>query len=388
MTASVPAGMSRGRHEAHELRDSGSRLGGRGVLQAVDHINTKIQPLFIGREPNLILSDAQLLQLDGTQDKSALGANTLLAVSMAMLKAQAQVDEIEPYELIAYLLGLNTVALPCPMLNIINGGAHAHNNLRIQEFMVVPVGMSTFRTAFEASVTVFHCLQKKLQEMGRFTGIGDEGGISAQFKDDYEALDLLSEVVAAVEDQYQGNIVLALDVAATQFYQPEKQVYRWHDTLLTSDDLITTYAEMAERYPLYALEDGLAQDDWGGWQQLAKELSNKVQLIGDDIFVTNPQRIWRGIEAHLNSAVIIKPNQIGTMTEALQAVRLCQEHDQRYVVSHRSGETNDSLIADLGVGTSAALIKAGGCCRGERLAKYNRLMSIEDDLLLSDNGVR
>lgn len=383
LRASVPTGVSCGEGEAVELRDGGLRLMGKGVRKAVQIIETTISPLLIGREPSIITIDALLRELDGTDNKSKLGANTMLAVSTAVCKAEAAVEHMELYELIAYLCGYELAALPYPMFNMINGGAHASNNLRIQEFMIMPVGVPTFQEAMEVAVTFYHALKNVLAQSGRTTAVGDEGGFAPDLSHDMQAIDLLMEVIEYVQHQCDASIMIVLDVAASQFYDKRTREYLWHGKLMTSDDLISWYSNLVEKYPIYGIEDGLSEHDWDGWERLTQVLGSKIQIIGDDIFVTNLERIRDGIERNVANTVLIKPNQVGTITETLQAIKLSKEYDKNIVVSHRSGETNDSFIADLAVGTSAGQIKAGGPSRGERLAKYNRLLQIEDTLLQS-----
>lgn len=379
--ASVPSGASRGEKEAVELRDGGFRLMGAGVLKSIQTIEQVIAPMLIGREPNLIRMDEEMNAADGTENKSKFGANTILAVSMAIAKAQAVVEEVELYELLAHLCEYDLVALPYPMFNVINGGAHAHNNLQIQEFMIMPVGVPTFRAAMEAAVTLSHILKKILQQNGLSTGVGDEGGFAPDFNSETQALDLLMEAIEYAQQDFEGSIMIALDCAASQFYNPQTQLYSWHGKNLSSQEMIAWYSRMIEKYPIYAIEDGLSEHDWQGWKEMTALLGSKIQIVGDDIFCTNAELIWEGIDHKVANTVVIKPNQVGTVTQALQAIKLCKEYDRNIVISHRSGETNDSFIADLAVGTSAGQIKAGGLTRGERMAKYNRLLKIEDVLL-------
>ena len=378
--SSVPAGASRGLHEMVELRDGGERLMGLGVQKAIDHIHNSIAPELEGNEPNLVVMDALLLDLDGTDNKSRLGANAILAVSIAVCKAQALINELELYEFIAHLCGFESIALPCPMFNVINGGIHADNKLQVQEIMIIPIGEPSFRFAMETGVELFHGLKNVLKKNGKSTNVGDEGGFAPDVEDENEALDLLMEAI----EQYASkkNIMIALDVAASQFYNPEKRTYSWYKKEVSADELLAWYEKLINQYPIYSIEDGLSETDWDNWERMTEELGNNVKIIGDDIFVTNPQRIWDGIERNIANATVIKPNQIGTITETLQAIKLCDEYNWDTVVSHRSGETNDFFIADLAVGVSAAQIKAGGCSRGERMAKYNRLLKIEDGLLM------
>ncbi len=381
--ASVPAGISTSAYEAVELRDGGSRLYGQGVRKAVENIEHIIAPILIGHEPNGIEMDLKIIELDGTPDKSKLGANALLAVSMAVYKAEALVENMELYELVAVLMDADTVSIPYPLLNVINGGIHGNNTLRIQEFLVVPVGAPNFRAAFEAGVMVYHELKSILKQNGKSVAVGDEGGFASAFENDYEALDYLLEAINRAGEHNTLSCVIALDVAASQFYESESGLYVWHGKHLTSDEMIELYADLIERYPIYSIEDGLSQDDWQGWSKMTQQLGSKAQIVGDDLFATNLYRIAVGLQEQAATSVVIKPNQIGTITESLQAVHFCKSQGLNTIVSHRSGETDENFIADLAVGASVGQIKAGSCARGERLAKYNRLLAIEDSLTLS-----
>lgn len=381
VTASVPTGVSCGEGEAVELRDGGSRLEGKGVLKAVEIIQTVIAPLLIGRAPHVITMDELIRELDGTENKSKLGANTLLAVSVAVCKAQAMADDVELYELIAYLCGYELVGIPYPMFNVINGGAHASNNLQIQEFMIMPVGIPTFHAAMDVAATFYQTLKEILLQEGKDVAVGDEGGFAPDFKNDIQALDYLMEARELVQVDNGGSIMIALDVAASQFYNKRTREYSWQGKSCSASEMIEWYKNIVSEYPIYALEDGLSEHDWEGWEELTLELGSKIQIVGDDIFVTNLERIRDSIEQDVANTVLIKPNQVGTVTETLQAIILSKEYDRNVIVSHRSGETNDSFIADLAVGTSAGQIKAGGLSRGERMAKYNRLLQIETQLL-------
>lgn len=378
--ASVPSGASRGIHEAVELRDGDpDRLCGKGLLKPIDTIEHVIAPVLIGNIPQVYTTDRYMIDLDCTPDKSRLGANTLLAVSVAVLRAQAYVERLELYECIAHLYSADAVMLPIPLFNMINGGAHADNNLRIQEFMVAPLGAKNFRHAVEQATLVFHALKRLLRDAGKRVCVGDEGGFAPDFEHDVEALDFLVSAIDEVGDRDMFKI--ALDVAASEFYDPEQRIYKWHDKEYSSEQMIVLYKELLNYYPIYSIEDGLAQDDWDGWMTLNRTLGQAVQIVGDDLFVTSRSRILHGVKTHAANGAIIKPNQIGTVSETLEAIQTCQEHGMATIVSHRSGETNDSFIADLAVGTSTGQIKAGSCSRGERMAKYNRLLRIEDQLI-------
>lgn len=380
VTASVPSGLSVGSNEAYELRDD-ERLMGFGVSKAIENIENIIAPVLINKEPVVVALDAIMLELDGTANKEKLGANAILAVSIAVLKAQAVVEELEPYELIAQLCGQDSVMLPFPLFNMINGGAHAPSGLRIQEFLVIPSGAQNFRESMEYGVEFYYTLQELLQKKGQRICRGIEGGFAPAFENDMQALDILAETIEKLDGS--DTFKFALDVAASQFYDTKTKTYDWHGTTYSTDELIAFYKKLIDAYPICSIEDGLAEDDQEGWAQMMEQLGETIQIVGDDIFVTNATRIYQGLLNQSANAAIIKPNQIGTVTETLQAIQLCKEHGMSIVVSHRSGETNDSFIADLAVGTSAGQIKAGGCSGGERLAKYNRLLAIEDQLALS-----
>jgi enolase len=381
--SSVPSGLSRGRYEAYELRDGGKRLFGKGVLKAIEHIDLVIAPELIGREPDALTMDFRLLELDGTPEKSYLGANAMLAVSMALYRAQALVEEVQLYELIAYTLGAESVSLPFPLFNVINGGKHAYNKLTIQECMIVPVGASNFREAMEIGVTLFHCLKQVLERHGQQLIIGDEGGFAPLVTSDTQALDYLMEAIEKLLLEDEKQCVIALDMAASGWYDSTVKKYYLHGRSYTNDELLSWYQELVEAYPIYSIEDGLAEDDLEGWRLMAQVLEPRVQIVGDDLFATNPHRVAKGVEESLANAVIIKPNQIGTVTEALQVARMCKNYNLQAIASHRSGETEDSFIADFAVGISAGQFKGGGLCYSDRMAKYNRLLTIEDTLSLS-----
>jgi enolase len=379
--AMVPSGASTGENEALELRDGGSRYLGKGVLQAVKNVEEIIQPALKGRDPlEQGQIDQTMCELDGTPTKSKLGANAILAVSMAVARAGAAVCGLPLYR---YLGGAGAASLPMPMLNIINGGAHAGNNLDIQEFMIMPVGGSSFREALRIAAEVFHTLKKVLASRKLGTGVGDEGGFAPDLPSHEAALDL---IVAAVEQAgYRpgADVVLALDAAASEFLDKSsgEYVFKKGDGSRRSGAALTEYyRDLAARYPIVSLEDGLSEDDWDGWVHLTKELGGRMQLVGDDIFVTNIQYLKRGIEVGAANAILIKLNQIGTVTETLDAISLARRHGYRAVISHRSGETEDTFIADLAVATGVGQIKTGSASRSERIAKYNRLLVIEAKL--------
>ncbi len=387
VNASVPSGTSVGIHEAVEFRDGGMRLNGKGVLKAVENIELKIAPLILGQSPKALEMDLRMIELDGTPDKSKLGANAILAVSMALYRAEALCEGVELYELFAELLDMDSVTMPFPFLNLINGGVHANNGLRIQEFMVVPTGGQSFRASFERGVEVFHALGELLRKEGKSTAVGIEGGYVGGFANEKEALDLLFAAVKEVNAKQEFECALALDIAASSFYSAETGLYQWGDDQYTSDQMIAYYEGLISQYPICSLEDGLSQDDWEGWKKLTQALGDTVQIVGDDLCVTDVYRIVKAADEQAATSVIIKPNQVGTITEVLQAISFSKHKGLQAIVSHRSLETEDSFIADLAIGTNAGQIKAGSSCRSEHLAKYNRILAIEDELtfaLLND----
>lgn len=380
IVASVPSGASCGNNEAKELRDGGDRLLGKGLLKAVHNLDHIVAPALIGKKPDVMVADALLLNLDGTSDKSGLGANVTLAASIAVCKAQAAIHERDVFELIAELYGSESVSLPFPLINVINGGVHTNNGLPIQEIMLVPVGAQNFRVSLEYALNVFHELKNILIKKNKGTGVGDEGGFAPFFDSVYEPFDYLIE--ALNNTGLKDFFVLAIDVAANQFYDASSKTYQWEGKQLSSDEMLTFYQKLADTYPLYSIEDGMAEDDIEGWKKLFDALGDKLQIVGDDLFVTQSKRIVSGLSEGVANAVIIKPNQVGTVSETLEAITLCHATGANVVISHRSGETNEDFIADLAVGTSAGQIKIGGPCRGERMAKYNRLLCIEDMLTM------
>lgn len=379
--ASVPAGTSKSSFEAQELRDNTNRFFGMGVLKAIENIEQVIAPNILGKEPDAIAMDNLLIELDGTPNKSRLGSNAVLAVSMALYRAEAYLHNMELFELIAHLMGIDYVRLPFPFFNLINGGRHGTNrNLQIQEFMVLPVGAQTFRSSMEVGISIFYELKNLLEMHNRPISIGIEGGFTGGFLSDEEALELLLTAIERINEKIGTNCVIALDVAASTFYNKTTKLYQYKNNFLETDQLIEYYLELIKKYPIYSIEDGLSENDWDGWKKMNKILSNKVQVVADDVFATNIEKIAQGIYDDIAVSVIIKPNQIGTITETLQAIMLCKEYNLNMIVSHRSGETDDTFIADLAVGANIAQIKAGSPCR-ERISKYNRLLCIEDDLL-------
>jgi enolase len=380
--AAVPSGASTGEHEALELRDGDtSRYQGKGVLKAVNNIREIIAPALRGQNPlEQGLIDRQLCALDGTPNKSRLGANAILAVSMAVARAGAAVAGLPLYR---YLGGTGADILPMPMLNIINGGAHATNNLDIQEFMIMPVGGPTFAEALRIAAEVFHTLKKVLSSRGLSTGVGDEGGFAPNLPSHEAALDLIMEAIQQAGYQPGKDVVLALDPASSEFFEASTGEYvfkKGDGSRRTAQGMTDYYQALISRYPIVSIEDGLAENDWEGWQHLTQSLGGRLQLVGDDIFVTNVQFLKKGIDLGVANAILIKLNQIGTVTETLAAINLARTHGYRAVISHRSAETEDTFIADLAVATGVGQIKTGSASRSERIAKYNRLLLIEADL--------
>ena len=377
--AIVPSGASTGEHEALELRDGDAkRYLGKGVQKAVDHVRDVIAPTLIGMDASDQASiDAALIQLDGTAMKSNLGANAVLAVSMAAARAASLSHELPLYR---YLGGVGAVTLPVPLMNIINGGAHADNNLDIQEFMIAPAGFERFEDALRAGVEVFHNLKKLLASRGKATNVGDEGGFAPSLDSADEALALVLEAITKAGYEPGKQIFLALDVAASEFFDKKAGTYTFEGKPRTAAEMTATYAGWADKYPLVSIEDGLAEDDWDGWKQLTEAIGERCQLVGDDLFVTNTERLARGIEEGIANSILIKVNQIGTLTETLEAIEMARSAGYLSVISHRSGETEDTFIADLAVGTGAGQIKTGSASRTDRVAKYNQLLRIEQQL--------
>ncbi|MEW6387726.1 MAG: phosphopyruvate hydratase [Thermodesulfobacteriota bacterium] len=379
--AAVPSGASTGENEALELRDGGTRFLGKGVQQALKNIRETITPAILGKDPvEQELIDRLMCDLDGTASKSRLGANAILAVSMAVARAGAALVGLPLYR---YLGGVAACSLPMPMMNIINGGAHATNNLDFQEFMILPVGGPTFAEALRIAAEVFQNLKKVLVSRGLAAGVGDEGGFAPNLASHEEALDLILEAVAKSGYRPGEDVALALDCAASEFYDSGEKTYifkKSDQSRHSAAALTDYYGSLISRYPIVSIEDGLAEGDWDGWVHLTKALGNKMQLVGDDIFVTNIQFLQKGIDLGAANAILIKLNQIGTVSETLAAIHLARRHGYRAVISHRSGETEDTFIADLAVATGVGQIKTGSMSRSERIAKYNRLLVIEEEL--------
>jgi enolase len=372
--AAVPSGASTGVHEALELRDGGETYGGKGVMRAVENVRGEIAQAVGGADPSdQEALDRRLIELDGTPNKGRLGANALLGVSLAAAKAAAADAGVS---LFRYLGGDAAQTLPVPMLNVINGGAHAQNSIDLQEFMVVPVGAESFADALRVGAEVYHSLRAVLHERGFGTGVGDEGGFAPDLESSEAAIEAILE--AAERAGHRERIAIALDPAASEVF--EDGVYRFEGREKPSAEMPAFWADLIGRYPIVSIEDGLAEDDWETWAQLTRELGERVQLVGDDLFVTNPVRLQRGIEAGVGNSILVKVNQIGTLTETLEAIRMAQEAGYTAVISHRSGETEDTTIADLAVATNAGQIKTGAPARSDRVAKYNQLLRIEEEL--------
>jgi enolase len=378
--AAAPSGASTGKREAVELRDGdGQRYRGKGVQQAVRNVEETIAPEIDGMEASEQAAiDQALLELDGTPNKSALGANAILAVSLAVARAAADDAGLPLY---AYLGGVGGRLLPVPMLNVINGGAHADNGIDFQEFMLVPAGADSFSNALRMGVEVFHALKDLLKGKKLGTGVGDEGGFAPALGSNTAALDLLMEAIEAAGYRPGDEVSLALDIAASEFAEDNGRYrLRRENVVLDSEELVTRYESLVERYPIVSIEDGLGEDDWNGWALLTRRLGGRVQLVGDDLFVTNPAVIQQGIQKSIANAVLVKVNQVGTLTETMQAIELAKRAAYGTVISHRSGETEDTFVADLAVAVNAGQIKAGSVARGERTAKYNQLLRIEEEL--------
>ena len=377
--AAVPSGASTGAFEAHESRDGDKgRYLGKGVQTAVKAVVETIDEALVDFDAtDQRLVDAALIAVDGTDNKKNLGANAILGVSLATARAAADSTGLPLYR---YLGGSNAFVLPVPLMNIINGGAHADNGVDIQEFMIVPHGAETFSEALRWGAEVYHHLKKLLGEKNLATGLGDEGGFAPDLPNNRAALDLIAEAIGLAGFKLGEDIALALDVASTEFFDEATGTYDFEGSKRSADDMIAYYAELLAAYPLVSIEDPLAEDDWAGWTKITAELGSKVQLVGDDLYVTNPARLQRGIDEAAGNAILVKVNQIGTLTETMDAVSLAQRHGMKAIISHRSGETEDTFIADLAVATNAGQIKTGAPARSERVAKYNQLLRIEEEL--------
>ena len=377
-TASVPSGASTGIYEAHELRDNKQRYFGKGVLKAVENINCEIaQSLVSDKHSDVMHIDQKLIQLDGTENKEHLGANATLAVSLALAKAKAQELGVPLYR---YIGGIYGSKLPIPMMNILNGGAHASNNIDIQEFMIVPLGFNEFSLALQAGCEIYNRLKEILKSKNLSVSVGDEGGFAPNLKDECEAIELIIE---AINDAgYTTNQVkIALDVASSEWWcSDEKYKLPKAGTVYTTDELIEKWENLVNKYPIMSIEDPLGEQDYDGWSKITQKLRNKVMLVGDDLFVTNEKRLQLGLEKSMGNSILIKPNQIGTLSETLKVIFKAKNNGYKTIISHRSGETDDCSIADIAVGTNAGFIKTGAPCRMERVAKYNRLLKIEEEI--------
>lgn len=384
--AAVPSGASTGSFEAVELRDGEkNRYLGKGVKKAVENVNKKIAKEIEGMnvfEQRLI--DEEMLKLDDTPNKSNLGANAILGVSLAVAKAASNALGMELYN---YIGGINATELPVPMMNILNGGKHSDNNISIQEFMIMPIGKITFEERLKRGVEIYHTLKKVLKEKGHSVAVGDEGGFAPNLKNEEEALDIIVEAIKKAGYEPKKDIVLALDIASTEMFDEAKKIgkdgyYFWKtDTLKTKSEMIQYLVDLCDKYPIASIEDGLAEEDWESWKELTEKIGDKVQLVGDDLFVTNRTRLKRGIDKNVANAILIKPNQIGTLTETLDTIKLAKQNNYRTIISHRSGETEDTTIADIAVAINSMQIKTGAPCRTDRVAKYNRLLRIEKELI-------
>ncbi|HKI79009.1 MAG TPA: phosphopyruvate hydratase [Ignavibacteriaceae bacterium] len=381
--AAVPSGASTGEHEAVELRDGDkNRYGGKGVLKAVDNVNEKIADEIIDMDAvEQVELDKFLISLDGTPNKSVLGANAILGVSMATAKAAAEALGLPLYR---YLGGVNAKTLPVPMMNILNGGKHADNNVDFQEFMIMPVGAPTFAEALRMGAETFHSLKSVLGKKGYNTAVGDEGGFAPNLKSNEEAIEVILEAIEKAGFKVGTEIAIALDPAASEFFLKEKNAYHLFkskpDEVIPIEKMVDYWANWCKQYPIVSLEDGLAEDDWDGWQLLTDKIGDKIQLVGDDLFVTNTERLSQGIEKGIANSILIKVNQIGTLTETLDAIEMAKNAGYTNVISHRSGETEDTIIADIAVATNAGQIKTGSLSRTDRIAKYNQLLRIEEEL--------
>ena len=376
--AAIPSGASTGAHEAHELRDGGSRYGGKGVMNAVAAVNGEIFDAIAGMDAeDQVRIDKVMCTLDGTANKSRLGANAILGVSLAVAKAAAAASGLPLYR---YVGGPKAQVLPVPMMNIINGGAHADNPIDFQEFMIMPVGAPSFSEGLRCGAEVFHALKKALKDAGHNTNVGDEGGFAPNLKSADEALSFIMRAITNAGYKPGEQVMLALDCASTEFFKDGKYVLEGEGKGLDAAGMTRLYEELCKRYPIVSIEDGMAEDDWAGWAQLTKALGARVQLVGDDLFVTNTQRLKEGIAKGIANAILVKVNQIGTLTETLDAVETAHRVGYRAVMSHRSGETEDATIADLAVATNCGQIKTGSLSRSDRIAKYNQLLRIEDEL--------
>ena len=376
--AAVPSGASTGSFEAVELRDGGTRYGGKGVRDAVTNVMEKIAPEVIGLDPvNLAALDRIMLDLDGTENKKNLGANAILSVSMASARAAATERDLPLW---VFLGGSGPYSLPVPLMNVINGGQHADNNLDIQEFMIVPCGAPSFSESLRMGAEIYHCLKKLLKEKGLSTGIGDEGGFAPDLSSNREALEILSQAIEKAGFKPGREVGLALDVAATELYSDGAYHFDGEGKVFTAKELVSYYESLCKDFPVISIEDGMSEEDWEGWKLMTERLGTGIQLVGDDVFVTNPVRLAKGISKGAANSILVKLNQIGTVTETLSVIEIAKKKGYSCVISHRSGETDDTFISDLAVATAAGQIKAGAPARTDRVAKYNRLLNIEEEI--------
>jgi enolase len=378
--AAVPSGASTGEHEAVELRDGDpARYYGKSVMKAVTNVNETIATELVGLPANdQAMIDSMLIELDGTDNKSNLGANAILGVSIAVAKASAKFHNMPLYR---YLGGVNARTLPVPMMNIINGGKHADNNVDFQEFMIVPVGTDTFSEALQCGTEIFHTLRKVLHERGLSTSVGDEGGFAPSLKSNEEAIEMILQAIEESHYSPGNDVWLALDVASSEMWsEGSYKLYKSDQSLKTPEEMIEWYKTLTEKYPIVSIEDGMAENDWDGWRKLTEAIGDDVQLVGDDLFVTNSEYLWRGIDTEVANSILVKLNQIGTVSETLEVIEMAQKNLYTAIISHRSGETEDTTIADLAVATNAGQIKTGSASRTDRVAKYNQLLRIEEEL--------
>lgn len=380
--ASVPSGASTGSHEAHELRDKDKGVYmGKGVMKAVQNVNKTLREELNGIDVSEQVGiDSLMIELDGTPNKTNLGANAILGVSLAIAKAAAQEAQLPLYK---YLGGVNANMLPIPMMNIINGGSHADNSIDFQEFMIMPVGAESFAEAIRMGAEVFHNLKNVLKKKGYSTNVGDEGGFAPNLKSNEEAIQVILQAIEAAKYKPGKDVFIALDPASSEYYIPEEKVYHLHKSTgdkLKPSEMVSYWKDWVKKYPIISIEDGMAEDDWNGWKLMTNALGDKIQLVGDDLFVTNVKRLQEGIDKQVANSILIKVNQIGTLTETINAVELAKTNGYTSVISHRSGETEDTTIADLSVALKTGMIKTGSACRSERIAKYNQLLRIEETL--------
>jgi enolase len=379
--ASVPSGASTGSHEAVELRDNDKRYGGKGVLKAVKNANTLLAKALIGKEWDQVSLDKKMIELDGTKNKSKFGANAILGISLAFAKSNAKSQKTPLYKYFSKIAKTkNTIQLPVPMMNILNGGKHAEKSTDFQEFMIMPIGLKSFKEALRCGDEIFHTLKKILHDKGFSTTVGDEGGFAPSLSSNEEAIKIILEAIEKAGYKTGKDVSIALDVAATELYKDGKYHLNSENKVLSSDEMINFYVDLCNKYPIVSIEDGLAEDDWDGYKVMTEKLGNKIQIVGDDLFVTNIDRLKMGIEKNVANSILIKLNQIGTVTETIESVNMAKKAKYTSIISHRSGETEDTTIADFVVGTGTGQIKTGSLSRTDRVAKYNQLLRLEEEL--------